>query len=171
MADRKDRDKGRSSMLLHALAAYGADPRRWPPAARRALAEGGEDEGAELRHAREEARELDRLLDLAPRPHVPVGAARRAATAILSTDPMRSGSDNVVAVDFQARPGQGRPAAGFSRLAGVAALAASLVLGIYVGASDVGDLLIPSAVTGTSLSGGDYDIVQHALAGLEEDMG
>jgi len=168
VVDRKDQQAARKSVLMHACTAYGADPRRWPPAARRWLDEAVEGGDAELAKARQEARELDRLLDVAGAPRVPAGAAERAVAAILSGE--AQGSD-MVSVDFSSQTARGRGGIGIAPLCSAAALAAALVLGIYFGASGLGDRFIPSSAASTNVANSDYDIVNHVLADLQEDMG
>lgn len=168
MVDRKDQLAARKSVLMHACAVYGADPRRWPAAARQWLDEAVEGDDGKLAKAREEARELDRLLDAASRPRVAAGAAERAIAAILSDE--AQGGD-VVHVDFPPRAARAWHGIGIAPLSSAAALAAALVLGIYFGASGLGDRLIPSTSTSTSVANTDYDVVKHVLADLQEDMG
>jgi len=153
---------------MHAYAVYGADPRRWPPAAQRWLNEAGEGGDAELANVRQEARELDRLLDAAVSPGVPAGAAERAIGAILSGEAQ---SGDVVSVDFSAKTVHARRSFGIAPLSSAAALAAALVLGIYFGASGLGDRVIPSTASTTTAANTDYDVVKHVLADLQEDMG
>jgi len=171
VVDRKDQLAARRSVLTHAYAVYGAAARRWPPAARRRLDELGEGGDAELAKVRSEARELDRLLDVAASPRVPAGAAERAIEAILSGEAQGAGSGDVVEVDFAAKAARGRHAFGLTALSSAAALAAALVLGIYFGASGLGDRLLPSATSSVTAANTDYDVVKHVLADLQEDMG
>lgn len=156
---------------MHAYAVYGADTRRWPPAAGRWLDEAGEGGDAELAKVREEARDLDRLLDVATPPRVPAEAAGQAIEAILSGEAQGADGGDVVTVDFSPKAAHGRRAVGIAPLSSAAALAAALVLGIYFGASGLGERLIPSASSSTSAVNTDYDVVKHVLADLQEDMG
>lgn len=168
MVDRKVQQAERKSARMHAWAAYGADPRRWPPAARRLLDETVEDDDAELARVREEACELDRLLDAASAPRVPAGAAERAIAMILSE---KAQSGDVVSVDFSPKKAREGSGIGTAPVWSAAALAAALVLGIYIGASGLGDQLIPSSAASTSVANNDDDVVNHVLADLQEDMG
>jgi hypothetical protein len=168
VVDRKDQQAARKGVLMHAYAAYGADPRRWPPAAQRWLNEGSVGGDGELVKARQEACELDRLLDAASRPRVPAGAAERAIATILSEEAQ---SGDVVNFDLSRKAVGAWHGIGIAPISSAAALAAALVLGIYFGASGLGDRLIPSASSSTSLANTDYDVVKHVLADLQEDMG
>lgn len=168
MVDRKDKQAVRKTVLMHTLAAYGADPRRWPPGPRGWLDEGVEGDDAELAKGLGEARDLDRLLDAAEAPRVPAEAAERAVAAILSDE--AQGGD-VVSVDFLPRTARARPGIATAPLWSAAALAAALVLGIYFGASGLGEQFIPPSSASTSVANTDYDIVNHVLTDLQEDMG
>ena len=94
---------------MHAYAVYGADTRRWPPAASRWLDEAGEGGDAELAKVRQEARELDRLLDVARiaaafRPKRPGGPSE----AILSGEAQGADGGDVVTVDFSPKAAHAR---------------------------------------------------------------
>ncbi len=104
------------------LASYGADPQRWPAAERTQLLPHLEAAGEAL----EEARLIDRLLDLTPTPALTTGLESRL----------------IARIGRQATPAK------FS-LGWTAALplAASLVLGIYLGAMGALDGLLPLVVT------------------------
>ncbi len=103
------------------LASYGGDPARWPAAERAVLQPHLEAAGEAL----DEARFIDRLLDLAGTPTLAAGLESR----------------------LMARIGRGAPAR--FRLGWTAALplAASLALGIYLGAMGALDSLLPAVVT------------------------
>ncbi|MBC8037603.1 MAG: hypothetical protein H7X89_10350 [Rhizobiales bacterium] len=110
-----------TSRIQAVLASYGADPARWPASERAELlphlAAAGE--------ALDEARHIDRLLDLAAAPVLALGLERRLMGQI-------------------AKPAaQRRPPLGWSA---ALPLAASLALGVYLGAVGSLDSLLPSAV-------------------------
>jgi hypothetical protein len=117
---------------LHAvLAAYGTDPARWPEADRELAASLPDPV---LAAALEDARTLDSALSRASRPVAPAGAAERLAARV---------DDVSTVVPFARRPQapHTRRAALPGRLAAMVALAASLALGIYLGASGQADWL------------------------------
>jgi hypothetical protein len=123
--------------LQAVLAAYGADPARWPASDRDLaplLAAPHPDVAASL----EDARSLDTALAHASRPVAPAAAADRLVAGATGA------SGNVVAFDrHEARHAPGRRTAFSGRLAVAMSLAASLVLGIYLGASGRSDWLTP----------------------------
>lgn len=123
--------------LQAVLAAYGADPARWPQSDRELaplLTATHPDVAASL----EDARSLDSALAHASRPVVPMAAADRLVANAAEA------RVNVVAF---ARHGKERPAAPrtaqSSRLAIATSLAASLALGIYLGATGQSEWLTP----------------------------
>ncbi len=109
--------------LKAVLAAYGADPARWPEADKAALKQLIEA-GDGLAEGVQAARELDQVLGTASRPAPPSGAQARLAELARNTpqDPPVS-TANVISSPF-----------GVSRFAAVSTLAASLVIGVYMGA-------------------------------------
>lgn len=121
--------------LAAVLATYGADPARWPEAERRELS-------AHLAAAGEalaEAQAMDRLLAAMPEVGPRDGFALRLMARI----------DREVAAPA---PREGR-----ARLLWGAALplAASLLLGAYLGAAGELDPVLPDAVTGAAIDGDD----------------
>ena len=114
------------------LASYGADPARWPAGERAELLPHLETAGVAL----DEARLIDSLLDLAEAPALSPGFERRLMTRIV------------------------KPAASTSFPLGRAValpLAASLALGVYLGAMGELDSLLPSMVTGDVAAVDDDD--------------
>lgn len=124
-------ENGNNSRLSQLLMSYGADRSRWP-ADERLISTPGD--GA----AEEEALAVDRLLALASRPDVPPGAMVRLLQQIESRR-----SADVVGLGPPAR--RRRP---FIRYVAALPLAASLVLGIYLGAQGSLDFMLPSTITG-----------------------
>lgn len=114
--------------LITVLEAYGADPARWPIADRHLASLDGSMPGWR------EARALDRALASATTPPLPAGLSARLGVAA------RPAADNVV----QFAP---RKSARVLRWPAAAALAASLAIGIYIGALNPGDLFFPSTDT------------------------
>ncbi len=171
MVDSRNSAAARKTALLHVYAAFGADPRRWPDAAARRLADDEAGDDADLAQGRIAAQRLDELLDAGSRPEVPAGAAARAVVAVLATERRETPPDGAVVVDLAARPQRKRSMSGFARFSGIAAMAASLVLGVYMGANGLTDGLISSSSVAASATSADYDIVEHVLADLQEDMG
>lgn len=109
--------------LKTVLDTYGADPGRWPDAERVALA-GALEEHSELIAERQAAAEIDQVLAAASRPAVPPGAHTRLAELARNTPQQ---APVVVSVPQQ-------QTFGVSRFAAISTLAASLFIGIYVGA-------------------------------------
>jgi hypothetical protein len=130
-------DNERQARVAHLLASYGADRARWPEADRDLPAADGD--------ARREAAAIDRLLSLASDPAVPAGAELRLMQKI--ADPR---SAAVVALAAR-RP----PRAALVRYAAALPLAASLALGVYLGARGSLDFMLPPAITGDVAQGDD----------------
>ena len=125
--------------LQNVLASYGADPSRWPVSERDELLPHLETLSAELTGARR----IDQLLDLSRPPAVPVDLQSRLMTRINNVHP------------FSARPAATRR---FPLVWGAALpLAASLALGIYLGAMGSLDALLPDAIAGELASADDDD--------------
>jgi hypothetical protein len=137
MADSGPNNGGARDRLQEVLAAYGADPAYWPERDRELaflLATSDPALAAPL----EEARVLDLALARASRPLAPAGAADRIAKLADAS------SGKVVSVVRQGRVRrQAKRAVLPGRLAALTALAASLALGLYLGANGQGDWLIP----------------------------
>lgn len=114
------------------LASYGADPARWPAEERAGLLPHLETMGEEL----DDALRIDRLLDFAEAPALAAGLESRLMASI-------------------ARPAvPARFSLGWSASL---PLAASLALGIYLGAMGSLDSLLPSVVTGDIAGLGEDD--------------
>lgn len=127
--------KGRDPQSL--LASYGADRNRWVSAG---YGMGGQG----TPEMESEAQSIDSLLDLASTPDVSEGAVAR----LLDQLPVAS-SSNVT--PFLA----GRPRrSSFMRYATLP-LAASLALGVYLGAQGSLDVAFPTSITGTVALGDD----------------
>lgn len=121
--------------LKELLDTYGADSARWPDADRLALAdilEGHNELIAEYRAAAE----VDQVLAAATKPVVPVGARARLAELARSTPRQ--------APVAAALPQQ--QTFGVSRFAAISTLAASLFIGIYVGALGTLDPILDSDI-------------------------
>ncbi len=122
MTRREDIDARARARIATLLDAYGADPRRWPAEDREAYADALAD--ARFRADVRDARELDGLLGLASLPEPDAGAAVRLI-ARAATEPQAA---NVIAFPA-ARRRWSLP------LPALSALAASLAIGLYLGAS------------------------------------
>jgi hypothetical protein len=124
--------------LQAVLAAYGADPARWPESDRE-LAPLLAAADPSLTTSLENARSLDAALAHASRPVAPAAAAQRlVARASMKRRATSSPSPRAARNE---RPHRARRLSG--RLAVAASLAASLALGIYLGASGQSDWLTP----------------------------
>jgi len=123
--------------LQAVLAAYGADPARWPDQDR-VLAPLLTTAIPDLMTSLENARSLDAALAHASRPVAPATAAHRLVTSV------KEAPGNIVPFDRHAAthsPARRMTLSG--RLAIATSLAASLVFGIYLGASGQSDWLTP----------------------------
>lgn len=156
-------------LLDHVLAAYGSDRTRWPASSRLELAELiAHSDGARAMLAEAEA--LDRLLDMAPA----VASARVAALSDRIAAQALRGPRIVSAKEIMAPPAA-RPAPVWRRhAAGISALAASLMIGLFAGqnatvAPAVSELA--SAVGIESLSdNAKVAATDETYVGLDEDM-
>lgn len=126
-------EQGRDKRLDDLLRSYGAERHRWPEAERGAFA----DQAGE---AWDEARGIDRVLGLANAPAIPAGAEARLMARI--------GAEAGGTVIGFRRPAARRPS--LFRFAAAVPLAASLALGIYLGARGEFDFMLPSALTDTA---------------------
>jgi hypothetical protein len=126
------------------LDAYGADPRRWPQGDRRDLAEMLKAIPQQV----SEARQFDQVLSTATAPAGEPASFDAILSAIASDAPRQ---ENVVL--FRS-PAPSRRAVPIRWLAAVP-LAASLALGIYVGATGSLDAFLPTSVVGETLAAGE----------------
>lgn len=122
-------ENGKKERLEQLLASYGADPARWPEAER-----GLHGSGPGL----EDARAIDRLLSFASDPALPEGSAARLLGRLEQPE---------AAAIIPFRP-RSAPRLRVLRYTTALPLAASLALGIYLGARGSLDALLPPAVTG-----------------------
>lgn len=106
-----------------------------------------------------EMAEIDRVLSLASRPNLPEGAGARLLARL--EQPPEQGAEVILF-----RP-KARPMDGFLRYAAALPLAASLALGIYLGASGSLDSLLPATLTGDVATNG-YDERIDDLGGIGE---
>ncbi len=96
-------------------------------------------------------REIDAVLGLASAPELPAGAMDRLMARI-AAEPQAARSATVIA--FAPRPPARRSV---WRLAAAVPLAASLAVGIYLGAEGKMDFMMPSAITGGVALNDDVD--------------
>lgn len=125
--------------LAEVLAAYGADPARWPLSEREGLLAHVEN-APELAALLAEAREIDRVLARTRAPQVPAGAVARLMAEAARQKP------GAAVIPFD-RP-RARPRPSIWSWGAAAALAASLGLGIFLG------------TTNFALRLGDSDVVE-----------
>lgn len=111
------------------LAAYGADPARWPPADRQAAGYLASD--ASLGTSLEEARRVDRMLDRLPQPQ----PASDALYARLMAGADRAQPGGVIARLAGWLPGFGGDLSGRALAGEAATLAVALVAGLWLAAS------------------------------------
>jgi hypothetical protein len=141
-------EKGKSNRRDELLASFGADRSRGPEAERSAFPDHG---GA----GEEEARAIDRVLALASEPRLPADAMARLMSRLDEERPAEI-------IQFRPRPRPSRQP--FFRFASVP-LAASLILGIYLGAQGTLDFALPTSLTGTVAQADD---VPDDLGGVGE---
>lgn len=165
MTDR-EHDRAARDRLQAMLAAYGADPSRWPEADRH-LASWPAVSDPDLSPSLEDAVRLDAVLARASRPVAPAMATERLIHAANE----RPGK--VVSFAPAARPQpRARQAALPRRIAVLAALAASLALGVYLGATGQTDWLTPPVLAAEppeTLSA-ELDVLEGTLRLLEENV-
>jgi len=161
--------KSELERLDDVLAAYGSDRTRWPAAARLELSQliaNSHDARAMLA----DAEALDRLLDMAP----VVASARAAALSDRIVDQAMRGP-RIVTAKHIAAPPVGRPMPAWRRhAAGISALAASLMIGLFAGQNAT----VAPAVTEFASAVGIESLSDNAkvaatdetYVGLDEDM-
>lgn len=168
--------QGRSSIsadkdrLLAVLEAYGADPARWPTPDQR-LTELLASSEPDIEAALKEARAVDRALALTTLPTPPAGAHRRV---VAMADKLPGGDASAKLVPIRParrQPGPDRLSVP-SRLTAISALAASLALGLYLGATGLSQGLMPALVTGNETSDGlaELEVIEGTLALFEEQV-
>jgi hypothetical protein len=152
--------------LAVVLAAYGADPSRWPEADRK-LASWLPAGDPAVSAALEEARATDAALARASRPAPPAGAVERLIARAAGV----AGEVVPFARHARERP-QPMRAAMPGGLAALSALAASLALGLYLGASGHGDWLIPPLLVEDSSEylTAEFDVLDTTLQLFEDDI-
>jgi hypothetical protein len=124
-------EHGKGERLEQLLRSYGADKARWPVSERGMNAEQSDAIGAE-------ACAIDGILSLASQPELPEGAMTRLMARI----EQRPSADVIL---FRPRP---RATGSYFRYAAALPLAASLALGIYLGAMGSLDFMLPVSLTG-----------------------
>lgn len=135
--------------LRQLLESYGADKLRWPEADRGLPLEDGSAIAGN-------ARAVDRILAMASEPAVPDGAAARLLDCI-------AGQRQAQVIPF--RPAV-RRRSGIFRYAAAIPLAASLALGIYLGAQGSLDFMLPVSITGGGVA--SIDDATDDLGGVGE---
>jgi len=165
------------------LEVYGADRTRWPVEARAGAGQlVARDRAA--RRLLAEAEALDRVLERAPLPSLAreaelaeriVAAARRSPRMVPSSRadatrpaPAAAGGGNVVSLSGPQAGSRRLPVRAMGGAAG--ALAASLLLGIYLGLSSLSQGVVPALeqLTGLTLTPGNAAVAQVDL--LDEDL-
>jgi hypothetical protein len=151
-------DETLRNRIERVLAAYGADPARWPAEDREVLA----PRLGEIGPAAAEARAIDAMLQAATVPELPAGAERRLLTRLdrragVAGSPWRKTAPGSALRWISALP-----------------LAASLALGMYLGAVGTLDRFLPETVTGELATSNDDNAdlsgVSEAEAYAEEDL-
>lgn len=157
-----DKDNG-LARLRAVLDLHGAEPRRWPKADIEPL-------GALVRsdpRAREmldEERAFERVLAIAPA--VAPGPARVAALTGRILQASKAPSPVALARPASVRAGGARRGMMTAYLSAATALAASLIVGFYVGVSDVAS---PALQQVANLAAGDYSAPNQGTSGLPEE--
>jgi hypothetical protein len=151
--------------LAQTLESCGAAPRRWPDDDRAAL-QALIRANPEARALLHEARALEQLLDTAP----PVEGIRELESRILgSIDDVaaRPAGDNLISFPRRAAPAQDRA----GRWGVAAVLAASLLVGIWVGAGGYATSLVDAPLEAAGLDMGNQ-VSSYYVSGIsaEEDL-
>jgi hypothetical protein len=144
MNDRTKTSELEPQLLAALIDAYGADPSRWPSDDADLLSRMALDQS--LSEKMQEARELDLLLDQAPQPDAPAGAIERLLARV-DREEQQSAASNVVAIS-KARASRPHPI-GRQTMFGrpsYALMAASLLLGLYLGQADFVNDVVGAAI-------------------------
>lgn len=150
--------------LEQVLKAYGADPARWPEDERDELLVALKD--AQDTRAFTDAREMDQLLDSVKSQEMPQGALDRlkAATKVAPLD--RSSAEIVVLPQSTGRANQRPEYKRRDLFAAAAAIAACLMLGVFVGNSQLAQQYFQA---GTVLASNDATIQDDAFSDFDDD--
>jgi len=145
------------------LLAYGANPENWPADEREPLQKVASSGGTEVQECLREARDMDAVLSLLPEARVPDGAVDRALAKMMVPP-------SAPVVDFQAARAQRsrfRDAIDMRQVIPVGiAMAASLMLGVLAGFSELTSTYIPG--TGSiTLASVDEDSAAESLISFE----
>ncbi|NNF76831.1 MAG: hypothetical protein HKN05_02270 [Rhizobiales bacterium] len=145
------------------LLAYGANPENWPADERETLLMIASSGGTDVQTCLHEAGKMDAVLNLLPEARVPDGAIDRALTKVMVLP-------NAPVVDFQAaraKRSRFREAVDMRQAIPVGiAMAASLMLGVLAGFSELTSTYIPD--TGTiTLASIDEDSAAESLISFE----
>ncbi len=136
MTNDRDKKDTANSRLRQLLAAYGADRSRWPEQDRAQFSD-TDAEDAGLSDEIDEARALDKILSRAT-PALPTAEAASRMAAAIEAQVTPSAESNVVALSGQADPQRNRaPRFGSSLWPDAVLIAASLIIGIALGQSDI----------------------------------
>ncbi len=131
-----DTDRQAQERLRQLLAAYGADRIKWPEPDRARFADDAPDEMA-LSDEITDARQVDLLLSHATAPAPDTSAATRIAERILQEAEVPA-PDNIFEFTAQgAARGQTRPRSRIALWPDTALIAASLIVGVVLGQSDL----------------------------------
>ena len=149
--------------LKDVLLAYGARPENWPEDEREALAETASSDDAEVQALLREAQEIDTVLNRLPEARVPEGAVERALAAVMEPPAapvidLQTARARRSPLRLQFDPRQAIPV-------GIA-MAASLMIGVLVGFSELASNYIPDSGTITLASVAE-DNVADTLMGFE----
>lgn len=149
--------------LKDVLEAYGANPDKWPQDEREQLQSIASAHGSEVEMWMQEARQMDAVLSLVPDAEVPGGAVDRLMAKVASPP-------SAPVVDFpDARAKRTRARSWIDLRQAVPvgiAMAASLMIGVMAGLSDLTASYIPNTGTITLASLGQ-DTVGDTLIGFE----
>jgi len=152
-----------TTRLKDVLLAYGARPENWPEDERETLANTASSDDAEVQALLREAEEIDAVLNRLPEARVPEGAVERALTKVM--DPPAAPVIDLQAA--RAKRSRLRPQFDLRQAIPVGiAMAASLMIGVLAGFSDLTSTYIPDSGTIT-LAGIAEDNVADTLIGFE----
>lgn len=153
--------KAELERLTKVLRAYGAKPENWPANERETLQAIASSRRAEVQAYFQEAREMDAVLSRLPEARIPEGAVDRALAHVMV-------APSAPVVDFQAARAERTRLKDKIDLRQIIpigiAMAASLMLGVFAGLSDLTSTYIPDTGTITLASNFEDSSVENLIS-------
>lgn len=126
--------------IIALLSIYGADQANWPADERCDLSQLSAN-SSDIADALAKAQALDRVLDVNPAPELPVGAINRTMTKIARIE--QADSTSILSFPHAGVAALNRRSLTNGALTG-ALMAASLLVGVFVGLSDISNQILPA---------------------------